>query len=288
MDNQCDTLVDLLRVEGVNAKGYGTVPKAVMKDNRLTLAAKAIYAYFCSYAGAGNRAFPSRQTIIKDLDMNVGTYHKHLKLLKDCDYIRISKVRAKGKFVHNIYTLVACPAPDEPEGEPCAKKPHMVQPHVAQPHTVKPHTNNNSINKNHNIEKNQSNLSKTDEWSDHMATVKENIEYDTLAGGNSGKMVDSILHLIVETLCSNAECFKINGADMDAGIVKERLLMLDYPDIACILNTEFPEDIRNPKSYLLTVLFNAPVSSELYWQGEIKSVTRRYHEKKGGGSRAAP
>ena len=39
-------LTDILRVEGINAKGFGFVPKLVMQDIRLTPEAKCIYAYF--------------------------------------------------------------------------------------------------------------------------------------------------------------------------------------------------------------------------------------------------
>lgn len=99
-----------------------------------------------------------------------------------------------------------------------------------------------------------------------MAVVKENIDYDFLLGCRNSKLVDGILHLIVETLCSGAGSFRINGTDMDAGIVKARLLRLDQPDIACVLNTEIPEGVRNPKNYLLAMLFNVPVSSEVFWQ----------------------
>lgn len=273
MDHQTETLVDLLRVEGVNAKGYGTVPKTVMKDDRLTPIAKLIYCYFCSYAGAGNRAFPSRNTIIRDIGINVGTYHKHIKILKECDYIRIDKVREKGKFVHNIYTLVACPDPDDSS---CIKKPYMVQPHM-----VKPHTNNNN-NKKKQYKKHQSNQpkEKPDGWIDALAKVKKNIEYESFSDGKSDKMLNSIVELVAETLCSNAKWFKISGAEMDAEIVKERLRQLDYSDIAYVLNAEFPERISNPKQYLLTVLFNAPVVSEMFWNAEVKKVSRKYYEQK--------
>ncbi len=49
---------DTLHVEGVRSRGFGIIPKLVMQDKRLTGDAKAIYAYFCSYAGAGDTAFP--------------------------------------------------------------------------------------------------------------------------------------------------------------------------------------------------------------------------------------
>jgi hypothetical protein len=48
--------IDELRIEGIKYKGYGVLPKYVMIDPDLTIEAKGIYAYFCSYAGSGNTA----------------------------------------------------------------------------------------------------------------------------------------------------------------------------------------------------------------------------------------
>ncbi|WP_422445354.1 helix-turn-helix domain-containing protein [Thermoanaerobacterium sp. DL9XJH110] len=62
-----DELSDILQVEGVKAKGYGIIPKIVMQDPRLTISAKAIYAYMCSFAGSGTTAFPCVEKICKDL-----------------------------------------------------------------------------------------------------------------------------------------------------------------------------------------------------------------------------
>jgi hypothetical protein len=104
---------DILRVEGVNSMGFGMIPKTVMQDNRLTRDAKAIYAYFCSYAGNGNTAFPSIELICEHLCFGKEeTFRKHLKLLRECDYIRVTQKRdKKGRFNRNIYTLVANPNP---------------------------------------------------------------------------------------------------------------------------------------------------------------------------------
>lgn len=97
MNNQ-KSYADLLRVEGVNAKGYGIVPKIVMKDERLTPYAKLIYSYFCSYCGAGNQAFPRRDTIVRDLRINKDTFYKHFNLLKKHDYIRVVQKQSKVSF----------------------------------------------------------------------------------------------------------------------------------------------------------------------------------------------
>ena len=97
---------NLLLVEGVNAQGYGTIPKLVMKDKRLTPQAKAIYAYFCSYAGCGSTAFPKVSQIMYDLNISNKTYYKHFDLLTEFGYITVVKIKKEGnKFDNNIYKL---------------------------------------------------------------------------------------------------------------------------------------------------------------------------------------
>lgn len=97
---------DILKVSGINSKGYGIFPKMVAKDRRLTIEAKSIYAYFCSYAGSGNSAFPQVKTIWYDLSIGDERYYKHFNLLVESGYISVERVRADGgRFDHNIYTM---------------------------------------------------------------------------------------------------------------------------------------------------------------------------------------
>ena len=64
---------NLLLVEGINAKGFGTIAKMVMIDRRLHPYSKAIYSYFCSFAGSVSTAFPSVSKIMYDLNMSKKT-----------------------------------------------------------------------------------------------------------------------------------------------------------------------------------------------------------------------
>ena len=114
MDNKSETkksqekdeTQDIVKIEGINSKGFGIIPKLVMQDTRLTIQAKAIYAYFCSYAGNGEIAFPSRNKIFFDLGIKKQSYYKHFNLLKEYGYIKVEQVREKGKFTRNIYTIM--------------------------------------------------------------------------------------------------------------------------------------------------------------------------------------
>lgn len=101
---------DKLEIEGVNANGYGIMPKIVMQDNRLTIEAKAIYAYIVSYAGAGNTAFPSLKKILSDLGISKTRFYKHRLLLIDCNYITVKAIKnEKNEIIKNLYTLIANP-----------------------------------------------------------------------------------------------------------------------------------------------------------------------------------
>ena len=44
----------VLQTQDVMSEGFGLIPQILMEDKRLTPEAKAIYAYFCSYAGLTN------------------------------------------------------------------------------------------------------------------------------------------------------------------------------------------------------------------------------------------
>jgi hypothetical protein len=96
---------DRLVVIGINRDGYGTFPKIVAQDRSISIEAKAIYAYFKSYAGAGEIAFPSIEKILFDLCISRPRYYKHLRLLTNAGYVKISQEKSNGKFSHNLYTM---------------------------------------------------------------------------------------------------------------------------------------------------------------------------------------
>lgn len=99
-------MADYIRVQGVMEKGFGLMPKMVALDTNLHIEAKAIYAYFCSYAGAGQNVFPSIATILKHLRISKDRYYKYRKELEENGYINIIQRRDnKGKSMSNIYEL---------------------------------------------------------------------------------------------------------------------------------------------------------------------------------------
>ncbi|CCY83101.1 dNA-binding helix-turn-helix protein [Clostridium sp. CAG:149] len=104
------SFTELLRVEGINFKGFGILPKYVMLDDSLSIEAKSIYAYLCSYAGNGSTSFPSRDTILRELGIGKDAYYNHFRQLTVQGYITVRQEIKSGLKGRNIYTLVSSPS----------------------------------------------------------------------------------------------------------------------------------------------------------------------------------
>ena len=94
-----------LKITGINSNGFGIIAKLVMQDRNFSLGAKGVYAYFCSYAGAGNICFPSRKKMCYDLGISQDTLGKYLKELIKSSYVSCEQIKENGKFSHNVYTI---------------------------------------------------------------------------------------------------------------------------------------------------------------------------------------
>ena len=108
-DKDFQEFADRLRLEGINCKGYGLIPKYPMRDQELSITAKAIYAYFCAMSGDGDTSFPSVKTIISHLRLNEQTYRKHREQLCVQGYLVVEETRKNGGFHSNIFTLISNP-----------------------------------------------------------------------------------------------------------------------------------------------------------------------------------
>lgn len=89
----------------IRSAGYGIVPKLVMRDRRLSISAKGLYAYLSSYAGSDNECYPTRKKICYDLNICSSVVSRCMKELTDTGYIRKDQVRCGGRFMNNIYRL---------------------------------------------------------------------------------------------------------------------------------------------------------------------------------------
>ena len=102
--------------------------------------------------------------------------------------------------------------------------------------------------------------------------VQEAIEFPLLCQQFGYEDVESVTELIVDTLCSTRPTFRIGGAEMPAEQVKGRLQMLDNGHLEYVFDCmrRNTTEIRNIRAYLLTALYNAPVTMSPYYQAAVQ------------------
>ena len=80
-------------------------------------------------------------------------------------------------------------------------------------------------------------------------------------------LLDEILDILVDTVCSTRKMIRIGGEDYPKEVVKSRLLKLDSGHIEYVISSlhENTTKVRNIRAYLLTSLYNAPTTINSYY-----------------------
>ncbi len=103
--------------------------------------------------------------------------------------------------------------------------------------------------------------------------IRENIDYDGFVRERpyDAGQLDEMVELMVEAVCSKKETLRVAGNDFPQTVVKSRLLKLDREHIVFVFDClkENTTQVRNMKQYLLTVLYNAPVTIESHYAAQV-------------------
>ena len=98
--------------------------------------------------------------------------------------------------------------------------------------------------------------------------IKNRIGYEKLKNEFDEKQLDNIVGLMTETFKSEKERIRIAGENLEAQRVKERFAALTDNHIRYVLEciqSQGGNGIRNIRQYILTSLYNAPVTMESYY-----------------------
>ena len=94
--------------------------------------------------------------------------------------------------------------------------------------------------------------------------VRDNIELDLLCHNQpeSAPVMQEIYELVVETIQLRSPVLRLGNNLFPMALVRERLLQLTSEHIRFVLDglRNLHTDVKNLKKYLLTMLFNAPVT----------------------------
>lgn len=102
----------------------------------------------------------------------------------------------------------------------------------------------------------------------------EQLEFKHLLENNpyDREMLNNILDLIIETMCSNRKMIRIASDDKPIEIVRSRFMKLDSGHIEYVLGCikENTTKVRNIKQYLLATVFNAPTTMDSYYDTLVR------------------
>ena len=85
------------------------------------------------------------------------------------------------------------------------------------------------------------------------------------------EMIDGILELILDVLCSKRKMIRIAGDDKPVNVVKGRFMKLTIEHIRYVMTClqENTTKIRSIKQYILAALYNAPSTIDGYYRAEV-------------------
>lgn len=103
--------------------------------------------------------------------------------------------------------------------------------------------------------------------------IRENIGYRDYIRDhpwNSGQ-VDELVELAAEAACSKRDTLRVAGEELPQGLVRERLLSLTGEHLIYVLDClgRNTSQVRNVRQYLITALFNAPVTMENGYAAQV-------------------
>lgn len=147
----------------------------------------------------------------------------------------------------------------------------------------KRHANNTNIN---NTEFNNTNpiLSGSDvdnsERESYRQYLYEQLEIESLRERYpyEHEMLDSIMDLMLDAICSNRKTIRIAGDDKPVNVVKSQFLKMNSGHIEYVMDClkQNTTKVRNIKQYLLGTLYNAPLTMSSFYQAEVNHDFPQY------------
>ena len=259
-----------------------------LKDKTITLKAKGLLSQMLSLPESWNYTLEGLAQLNKE---KIDAIRAAVKELETAGYIERSRERdSKGRLGDTIYTIFEQPKPPTLEnptlGNPTLENPTLGNPTLENPTLDNPTlgkpTQGNPMQLNTNTS--NTNLSSTESINPSLPPlrgsirseamsiqrmdtyrdiIRDNIGYDRLMDDSRyNDTLPEIVELITDTICGSRKSIRIAGADYPIEAVRSRLLQLNQEHIEFVLDAmqRNTTQIKNMKAYLLTALYNAPLT----------------------------
>lgn len=110
----------------------------------------------------------------------------------------------------------------------------------------------------------------------YQGLIKNNIMYEDLCVSHPHeiRMIDGIIDIMVDAVCSSAPTITIDGQQIPQSVVKSRLLKLNYSNIEYVLTAFSQQDqkIYRLDRYLLTMLYKSSSTEDAFYSNWVRST----------------
>ena len=269
-------------------RGYTVMANFHLRDKNLSLKAVGLLSKMLSFNDGWQFSTRGLSAICKE---GPDAILSALRELENYGYLVRHQARdEKGRMSSMVFEIYEKPQEGLPEtGNPYAENPDADHPVTEKPYTDNPaqrntdqvitEKRNNSLNNYQSIH--LDGMDRMDERESYRELLWENLELDILAHDQRMDMdrVHELLEIMLDAICSTSPTIRINGEDMPQQVVKSRFLKLNSSHIEYVLQAmnDNPTAIRNIRAYLLTALYNAPLTTDNYYSALVN------HDLYGGG-----
>lgn len=283
----------VFRVEKTHS--YTVMSNHHLRNKELSLKAKGLLSLMLSLPEDWDYTLTGLAVINRD---NKDAIRTAVQELEAAGYVlRMQTTDSRGKFGANEYIIyefpqnkglsaIGAPLLENPTtGKPLTKKPSSKNPTQISTELQKtelPMTDEQIISypiSSHRQEGTNKNTTRKE--ADEIDTtalresIRKQISYELLCEGRpyDREKMDDIIELMLETLCSTQPTMRIAGKDIPLEMVKERYRSINSLHMEYIMTCldDNARLVRNIKQYLLTTLFNAPVTMNHYYSAQVNS-----------------
>lgn len=255
-------------------KSYTVMSNHHLRNKELTLKAKGLLSQMLSLPDDWDYTLKGLSLINRE---KIDAIREAVRELERAGYIVRSRTRdEKGRLRGTEYIIYEQPNPPDLDF-PMLENPTLEKSMQENPMQLNKDIYNTDLSNtesipfpsSENTERKRREAVTEKEMNSYRKLIQQNIEYDYLLQDSriDQTLLNEVVELILETVCSARETIRISGDDYPAEMVKSKFMDLNSSHIQYIFDClhENTTKIRNMKQYLKAVLFNAPTTIDNYY-----------------------
>lgn len=254
-----------------------------LESSKLNANGKILFITLKKFADSSSRAFPSLNTLKKMTGLSVSTIRRSIASMEELGVLRVEHRidNVKGKQ-SNLYTLydyaalwdVGSSSEELAAGYAAEEEVKMIRELEARGYKITkkepdilptrqssniPSTSVNQYDDIHNNNIGSQNCQVRERYT--MPDIQLLYDYGIMAADHPEQIrdIDTVMGILYDVLNSSKQTIRVEGENKPSMVVISRLVKLNHMDIMYAIG-KFQEQtarVKNPKGYMLTLLYNA-------------------------------